>query len=213
MREQPTTVAVPRPSHWWTAAAFVTAVVLFRSAVFVFWERAHFDADQAITGLMAKHLSEGRAFPVFWYGQSYMLAVESWIAAPLFMIFGPSVTVLKLPLLGINLAIAWLLFRGFVRDTGLRPALAIVPTLFFALPSAGTSAHLVEANGGNIEPFLYILLVWALRERPAWCGVVLGIGFLNREFTLYGFLALLLIEAIQGTLFTRAGAGRRLVTL
>ena len=35
-----------------------------------------FDADQAIVGLMAKHISEGRAFPVFFYGQSYLLGAR-----------------------------------------------------------------------------------------------------------------------------------------
>lgn len=195
------------------ALAGILLVVFVRSFVFVFWDRAHFDADQAITGLMAKHLAELRAFPVFYYGQSYMLAVEAWLAAPLFAVAGASVAALKLPLLAINLAIAWLLLRGFVRDAGLRPALAAVPVLFFALPAAGTAARLVEANGGNVEPFLYVLLIWALRDRPAWCGFVLGLGFLQREFTLYGFLALLAVEAVQRRLFTRDGIRRRLVTL
>ena len=35
---------------------------------------------------MAKHISEGRAFPVFIYGDRYMLAVQAWLAAPLFAI-------------------------------------------------------------------------------------------------------------------------------
>ena len=195
------------------ALAVLFGVVLFRSAVFVFWERAHFDADQAITGLMAKHLAELRAFPVFWYGQSYMLAVESWMAAPVFAIAGASVLALKLPLLAVNLAIVWLLVRGLVRDAGLRPGLALVPALFFALPAAGTSARFLEANGGNVEPFLYVLLIWALRDRPAWCGFVLGIGFLQREFTVYGFAALLLVDAVRGHLFTRDGIRQRLRTL
>ena len=209
--------APPAPARvgreYWLALFLVLLAILFRAGIFVFSERAHFDADQAITGLMAKHLAELRAFPVFWYGQSYMLAVESWLAAPLFAIAGVSVTTLKLPLLAINWAIAWLLFRGFVREVGLRPLVAAVPTLFFALPSAGISARLVEANGGNVEPFLYALLIWTLRARPAWCGFVLGLGFLQREFTLYGFLALLAVDAFDGSLFTRAGIGRRLVSL
>ena len=195
------------------ALVALVLVVLFRAALFVFWERAHFDADQAVTGLMAKHLAEGRAFPLFWYGQSYMLAVESWLAAPLFAVAGASVTALKLPLLAINGVIVWLLLRGFVRDTGLRPALAALPVLFVALPAPGTAARLVEANGGNVEPFLYVLLIWALRDRPAWCGFVLGLGFLHREFTIYGFLALLLVEAVERRLFTRDGIRRRLATL
>ena len=179
---------------FWFALAIVFAVILFRAGVFVFWERAHFDSDQAITGLMAKHLAEGRAFPVFWYGQSYMLAVESWLAAPLFLLFGTSVLALKLPILVINLVIGWLLLRGFVLDAGIQPRLAVVPVLFFALPAAGTSARLVEANGGNVEPFLYALLIWALRARPLWCGAVFAFGFLHREFTLYAFSAVVIIE-------------------
>jgi hypothetical protein len=185
-------------------------VVLFRSAIFVFWERSHFDADQAISGLMAKHLAERRALPVFFYGQSYMLAVEAWMAAPVFAIAGASVTALKLPLLAINMVIAWLLLRGFVREVGLRPLVAAAPALFFALAAPGTSARFLEANGGNVEPLLYVLLIWVLRDRPAWCGFVAGIGFLQREFTIYGVAALLLIEAIQGRLFTREGTRRTL---
>ena len=157
---------------WWIALALVVAVILFRAAIFVFWERSHFDSDQAITGLMAKHLAEGRAFPVFWYGQSYMLAVESWLAAPLFLVFGTSVTALKLPMLAMNFAIASAAAR--VRPRGrAAPLIAVVPTLFFALPAAGTAARLVEANGGNVEPFLYVLLIWTLRygrSGAAWCS-------------------------------------------
>jgi hypothetical protein len=159
MAEAPMPATRDGRHEWWISLALIVAVVLFRASIFVFWERSHFDSDQAITGLMAKHLAEGRAFPVFWYGQSHMLAVESWLAAPLFLAFGTSVAALKLPLLAMNLAIAVLLFRGFVREVGLRPLVAVIPTLFFALPAAGTAARLVEANGGNVEPFLYGLLI------------------------------------------------------
>ena len=213
MAEAPTPAARDGRHEWWVSVALITAVVLFRASIFVFWERSHFDSDQAITGLMAKHLAEGRAFPVFWYGQSHMLAVESWLAAPLFMAFGTSVPALKLPLLGMNLAIALLLLRGFVREVGLRPLVAVIPALFFALPAAGTAARLVEANGGNVEPFLYALLIWTLRSHPIWCGVVFGLGFLHREFTLYAFLALLTIELFRRDLFTPAGVRRRLLSI
>jgi hypothetical protein len=197
----------------WLAISAVALVVLFRSGVFVLWPQSHFDADSAVTGLMALHLSEGRAFPVFWYGQGYMLAVEAYLAAPLFLLFGPSVTALKLPLLGINLAVALLLLRVFIREAGLRPALAVVPVMFFALPAPGTAARITEANGGNVEPFLYVLLIWILRERPIWGGAALGLGFLQREFALYGFVALLAIDLLHGQLFTRLGLGRRAISV
>ncbi len=179
-------------------------LVLARSAVFVVFEQAHFDSDQAIFGLMAKHLTEGRALPVFSYGEYYMLGVEAWLAAPLFLIAGPSVTMLKLPLLVMNLVIALLLIRLFERQAGLRPAVAFVAALPFVLASPGTATYLLEAAGGNVEPFLWVLLLWVLRRRPAAFGAVFAIGFLNREFTAYGLAALLLVEAADGSLFRRS---------
>ena len=192
----------------WIVAAAAVAIVLARSAVFVFAPASHFDADQAITGLMAKHLAELRAFPVFWYGQTYMLAVEAWLAAPLMAIGGATVTALKLPLLAMNVAIAWLLLRGLTRDLGLDAWRAAFATLFFVLAAPITAAHFLTANGGNVEPALYVLLLWTLRRRPFWLGAVLGIGFLNREFTIYGIAALVIVDALARRLVTRASVTR-----
>lgn len=200
----------PSSRGWRIALVAAVLLILFRSAVFVFWPQSYFDSDQAVFGLMAKHLAEGRAFAMFMYGQNYMLAVEAWLAAPVFLVVGASVAALKLPLLIINLVVALLLLRIFVRDVGLSPLLALAATVFFLLPAPGVTSRLVEANGGNVEPFLYVLLIWLTRNRPNWCGAILGVGLLNREFTLYGLAALLVIEAATGELFTRQGFGRRL---
>jgi hypothetical protein len=186
----------------------LAAAVVARSAVFVFWPAAHFDSDQAITGLMAKHLAELRAFPVFWYGQTYMLAVEAWLAAPLMAVAGPTVTALKLPLLATNIAIVWMLLRGLTRDAGLAPAPAAFATLFFVLASPITTAHFLTANGGNVEPCFYVLLLWTVRHRPVWMGLVLGVGFLNREFTIYGAAALILMDLRARALFRRTAIRR-----
>lgn len=200
----PETIRAPETArrHWQWVAAGLGLLVVVRSLVFVCWPQAHFDSDQAVTGLMAKHLSELRAFPVFWYGQKYMLGVEAWLAAPLMALFGATVTALKLPLLAMNVAVAWLLLAGFIRDASLTPARAAFATLFFVAASPITTAHLLTANGGNVEPCLYVLLVWTLRRRPIWMGAVLGIGFLNREFTIYGLLALLALDLLRRRLFT-----------
>jgi hypothetical protein len=171
----------------------ILLVILARSAIFVFWEDSHFDANQAVIGLMAKHVAEFRALPVFMYGQNYQLAVESWLAAPLFFVAGSSVTALKLPLLAINFAVAILLIHLLVHETRLRPIAAGVATLFFVLPPPGTAARLLEPSGGTLEPLLYVLLLWLTRQRPVWCGLILGIGFLNREFTIYAFVALAIL--------------------
>jgi hypothetical protein len=211
MIESRASSAAPAGDHWRAAAAVAVALVLLRSAVFMFWPQAYFDSDQAIHGLMAKHIAELRAFPVFMYGQSYLLAVEAWLAAPVFLLAGVSVPTLKLPLLAMNVAIALLLLRIFRREVGLRASLAFAAVLVFLIPAPGTAAQLIESSGENIEPFLYVVLLWLTRDRPNWGGLVLGIGFLNREFTIYGLAALLTIEAARGVLFTRAGIMRRLI--
>jgi hypothetical protein len=165
--------------------AAVVVLILFRSAIFVFKPQLAFNSDQAVFGLMAKHITEGRAFPLFMRAELHP-AVEAWLPAPIFALFGPSMTALKLPLLAVNLAVGILLVEVFVRELGLRPVLALVASLFFILAPPGTVATLLAPDGGNVEPFLYVILLWLTRRRPIWFGLILGVGFLQREFTIYG---------------------------
>ena len=164
------------------------AITVARSAIFVFWEQAEFDSDQAVIGLMAKHLSEGRAFPMFLYGLTTSSPSKLDGGARV-IVAGASVAALKLPLLAINIAVALLLIHLLERDAGLRPGWRRGGR-FFVLPPPGTAAELVNAAGVNLEPFLYVLLIWMTRNRPAWCGLIVGIGFLQRELTIYAPIAL-----------------------
>lgn len=191
--------------------AAVVVVILVRSAIFVFWEQAHFDSDQAVIGLMAKQLSEGRAFPMFLYGSNYIFAVEAWMAAPVFRVFGASVAMLKLPLLAINIAVGLLLVWVLEREGDLQPRYAAVATVFFMLPPPGTTTMLLEASGVNVEPFLYTILLWVTRRHPAWFGAIFAVGFLQREFTVYALVALVIVAAVSGALFTRDGARRAVI--
>jgi hypothetical protein len=188
----------------WVLAGAVTLTVL-RCATLVGFEGPRFDSDQALIGLMTKHLIEGRAFPVFTYGQPYMLGVEAWLAVPFFLVGGATAQMLKMPLLLVNVAIAAMLVRGIERATGLRPMLALVPALFFILAAPGTATLLLEASGGNVEPFLMVLVLWAVRRRPFAFGAVLAFGVLQREFTIYALGALAMLRVVDGTVFRRDG--------
>jgi hypothetical protein len=178
-------------------------IVVFRALVYLLFEQFAFDSDQAIVGLMAKHLIQGTAFPLFFYGQTYMLAVESWAAVPFFLIAGPTVIALRLSMLMWNIAFALLVMIGLFRDGGLRPWSAFVAALFFLAAPLEISLQLMTAMGGMIEPFVCIALLWFLRRHPFWFGAVLAIGFRNREFTLYAVPVLLALELLMGEL-TRA---------
>jgi hypothetical protein len=175
------------------------ALVLLRTVVYLRFEQLGFDSDQAIVGLMAKHLVEGRAFPLFFYGQTYLLGVESWAAAPFFVIAGPTVLALRLSILAWNIAAAVLLVKGLQRGSMLRGWAALVPVLFFvaAPPSIGS---LLMTALSIVEPFVYVAVLWLLRDRPLWFGAVLAVGTLNREFTFYAVPSLLLVQLLGGKL-------------
>lgn len=179
--------------------AVATAMVLLRAAPYLMFGHLAFDSDQAIVGLMAKHLTERRAFPLFFYGQTYMLAVEAWAAAPFFAIAGPGVTSLRVSILLWNVAFVWLLIIALRRDSGLGAWWTLVPASLIALTPPSVATQLMAAQGGIVEPFVWIVALWMLRERPLWFGVVLAIGFRNREFTAYAVPALLVVELVQGS--------------
>src|SRR6187399_713469 len=172
------------------AMAVAAALILFRSFVYLVYEQSFFDSDQAIIGLMAKHLAEGRAFPLFYYGQTYMLGVDAWVAAPIFLIAGPTVATLHTATLLLNIAAALAMLMVLAPAGGIRPLVALIPVSFFALAPAELGQSLIEA-GANIGPLLYVPLLWLLRTRPLWFGLVLGVGVLNREFTIYAVPVLL----------------------
>ena len=185
--------ALPPSSRSWAPALSVVALVaaiLFRSWFVLAWDEAYYDSDQAIVGLMAKHLTEGRAWPLFFYGQEYMLGVESWAMAPVFLVFGPTVFALHLTMVLFNVAAGLLLWRLLVREALLTPGAAAMVVLPFTLSPVVLSAHLIEAQGGNPEPFLWIGLLWVVRRRPLLLGALAAVAFLHREFTLYAIPAL-----------------------
>src|SRR5205807_553965 len=89
------------------------------------------------------------------------------------------------------------------RYLGLRPAFALVAALPFIMPTPTISAHLLSNLGASVEPFLYVLLLWLLRRRPVPFGVLLTLGTLHREFTVFAVPALLVAMAMDRSLFTR----------
>src|SRR5437879_12668054 len=72
-----------------------TAIVRF---VILFVSQTHVTSDEAIIGLMAKHILEGRYFPFYFYGISYTAscAWEAYLAVVPFAIAGFDVVALKI---------------------------------------------------------------------------------------------------------------------
>jgi hypothetical protein len=187
----------------WLFGLVAALLVLARSAAFLAWGHIDFDSDQAIVGLMAKHLSELRTFPLFFYDQNYMLGVQAWFTAPFFWIARPSIAVLKAPLVLLNIVAALLLMRGVSGRLGLRPAVGFVAVLPFIVPTPVVAASFLQTLGSSgVEPILYVLFLWMLRSRPFTFGALLVFGFLHREFTMYAVPALAVIYAADRSAWT-----------
>ena len=107
------------------------------------------DADEAIVGLMAKHMNEGKDFPVFYYGQNYMGSFEPMLAALVFKIFGISNGALKaVPLIFSLILIAVAYLIGF--ELGGR-RVAFKSAILTAIPPAALIVWSGKARGGFIE--------------------------------------------------------------
>src|SRR5207245_6644538 len=86
---------------------FVGVVVLIAAARFAILlaSQAHVHSDEAIIGLMGKHILDGRYFPFYMYGQPYNAgaAWESYLAAIAVAFFGVSVISLKSCIVALSL--------------------------------------------------------------------------------------------------------------
>jgi hypothetical protein len=115
------------------------------------------ESDEAVTGLMARHLLQGQATVFFW-GQQYGGTLESFLTAPLFALFGSSVFVLKSVPIVLHAVAALLLWRIGRRLFG---------------PTAGIVAGLALW----LWPAAYVL--WSTKARAFYAsGMVLGLVML-----------------------------------
>ncbi len=112
---------------------------------------SHFaiESDEAIVGLMAKHISEGKPWPIFYYGQHYMGSLEAILISFLGLFIGLENYTLKYVPLAFSLALVLITYltafevsnKLAARFAGL---LAAIPPLTLVLWST-------KARGGFIE--------------------------------------------------------------
>jgi hypothetical protein len=83
------------PTRVRLAAGFASVLLagLALRLFFVFTTHAVLDADEAIVGLMGRHILHGE-FPIFFYGQKYMGSLEAHLGALGFALGGATPLVL-----------------------------------------------------------------------------------------------------------------------
>ncbi len=137
-------------------------------------------SDEGVVGLMATHISEGRAAPVFFYGQAYLGALEAWCVALFFLLFGVGAGAMHMATLAFSLALLGLVYKYTATAYSLTAArwaavlVALGPMYFLEWN--------LKARGGFVEHlvllFLLLVLFWRFYlayDRRNGIGLALGL--------------------------------------
>ncbi len=127
------------------------------------------DSDQAITGLMAWHISSLGELPVFFYGQHYMGSLQAFLAAPLFSLFGPSPFSLRLGV--VFLFILFLISMYLLTRLLYSKQLALATLILLSLGSSVLLQRELNTIGGYQETiffgsFAFLLSTWLALSLP-----------------------------------------------
>jgi len=146
-------------------------------------------SDEALLALMGRHILLDGQHPLFFWGQSYLVPVESYLFAGAFAIFGISTVVFRGVLLAITTVFLWLVYQLgraiYGRTTGWLTLTYLALGPFWALFGE------IRARGAYIEDMtlgaaLFLLVrrsVHAPARRRAWphyalMGLLAGVGFM-----------------------------------
>lgn len=163
-----------------SAAIILRVLVLASGAV-------SFHSDEAIVGLMARHINAGLPIPTFFYGQVYMGSLDPLLISVMFRVLGDSVQTIHITesLLYLLIIVTTVLLA---RRLSGRRWIAIAAGLLVALPPVVLTLYTTMTLGGYGETLLFgnlILLigydVTGERENSLWrwalLGLITGVGW------------------------------------
>lgn len=204
----------PTPQFPLRALLLVLLVALCARAALLASGAVSFHADEAVVGLMARHILQG-ARPTFFYGQAYMGSLDAWLVALGFATLGDSVqtirivqSVLYLLVVASGFVVAWRLSE--------RVTVAVVAGLLLAVPAVNTTLYTTATLGGYNETLLLGNLLLLLgydvthehaRSWPRWVllGLLAGVGWWAN--------ALIVAYALPVALLVLHGLWRRVLPL
>jgi 4-amino-4-deoxy-L-arabinose transferase-like glycosyltransferase len=136
--------------HWPLLCALLIAATL--KAGLLYTDVVPFNADEAVVGLMARHILQG-ARPIFFYGQVYLGSLDAWLVAGAFALFGESVLAIRLVqvvlYLGTIVTTYWLGHKIYGNAW-----IANVAALFMAIPTVNVTLYTTATLGGYGETLL-----------------------------------------------------------
>jgi 4-amino-4-deoxy-L-arabinose transferase-like glycosyltransferase len=175
-------------ASWWVVTLALVAVAGIALRVWTYRSALGVpDSDEAVVGLMARHVLQGE-FSTFFWGQAYGGSQEALLTAPIFFVFGSGWLALRIVPMLLSAITAFLIWRVGRRLVG-EPAAAVAGALFWIWPPF-VIYELTHQWGFYASGVLYcaLLLLLALRmvDRPSRLrtglfGFVLGLALWQSE--------------------------------
>ena len=172
---------VTAPRAWWyrvTVLVGIAAGVALRAWLLAL-PTGTLDSDEAVVGLMARHIVHQHEFTAFYWGQNYGGSVTAIVMAPVFAVFGASTTTLKAVPIVMSAVAAVLVWRLGRRTIG-EPGATIAALAFWVWPTNYVWLSTKERGfywACMIIGLSFLLVVLHLVERPdRWLGwIALGL--------------------------------------
>jgi hypothetical protein len=170
----------------WLCLVLASAIAIRIVLLALGWPTTN--SDEGTMGLMAINLAFHGQPPIFFYGQSYMGALEAYLAAPLFLLFGPSPFTLRFGLV--------LLFTAFLLALYLLTRLlytkeyALLCITLLCFGSIEMFTRQLKAVGGAVETMLFGCLVMLFTTLLLLPAPMKAGKAQNKRYQLYGLLGL-----------------------
>lgn len=119
-----------------------------------------FNSDEAIVGLMAKHILAGEN-SIYFYGQSYMGSLDAYLVALGFLVFGVKIWVIRLiqiSLYGLVIVFTYLFVDNIFRNK----MIAFISSLFLVFPAVNVVLYTTVSLGGYGESLLFGIISFYL---------------------------------------------------
>jgi 4-amino-4-deoxy-L-arabinose transferase-like glycosyltransferase len=185
---------------WWGVLFALFCAILLKTSLLIA-NVIPFNADEAVVGLMAKHIMQGK-FPIFFYGQAYMGSLDAWLIAGGFLIFGQQVWVIRL--------VQMLIYLGVIVTTALiakaisgNGRVGVIAAWLMAIPTINVTLYTTASLGGYGEALLIgnLILLLSLRiatsgfDHRFWNWLILGF-FYGLGFWAFGYTLVYAIPSI-----------------
>jgi 4-amino-4-deoxy-L-arabinose transferase-like glycosyltransferase len=166
--------------------------------------RIHWSSDQAIVGLMARHILHGTAYPVFYYGSAYAGTLESSYMAAVFSVAGSSVASYRASLMILLALLSLIVYAIGRRVFGVAASLFAVsylaiPPYFFlykGLTSDGAYVSLAVIGAALLYGAVRLdeaeASGWSSLRWFALIGFLAGLGWWVMPLIVYFYIAILL---------------------